>query len=92
MPDTTLATGRILSISSRGCITLDVDGGLVIGQLLDGGGGWVGDRVEGAMQPGLQVWRHRGSAIVSVVQVILSECAALPSHAGHDTTVAARAA
>ena len=75
MSATTFATGRILSISSRARITLDVDGCLVIGQVLDGGGGWVGDRVEGQMQPGVQVWRHRGSAIVSVVQVLLSECA-----------------
>ena len=91
MPDTTLATGRILSISSRGRVTLDVGGALVIGQLLDGGGGWVGDRVEGDMRPGLQLWRHRGSAIVSVVQVLLSECAA---HQPTDDTahVAARAA
>ena len=92
MPDTTFATGHILSISSHGRITLDVDGCLVIGQLLDGGGGWVGDRVEGNMQPGLQAWRHRGSAIVSYVQVILSECAALPMPFDDTTPAAARAA
>lgn len=77
MPELAVS-GRILSISSRGRITLDVDGRLVIGQLLDGGGGWVGDRVEGGMQPGLQAWRHVGSAIVSHVQVLLSECEAAP--------------
>jgi hypothetical protein len=92
MPDTPLATGRILSISSRGRMTLDVAGCLVIGQLLDGGGGWIGDRVEGDMRPGLRAWRHRGSAIVSVVQVLLSECAALPSPSGDDNPVAAQAA
>ena len=75
MPDTT--TGRILSISSRGRITLDVGGRLVLGQLLDGGGGWVGDHVEGDMTPGVQAWRHAGSDIVSHVQVLLSECAQL---------------
>lgn len=67
-------SGRILSISSRGRITLDVDGRLVIGQLLNGGGGWIGDRVEGGMHPGVQSWRHVGSAIVSHVQVLLGEC------------------
>jgi hypothetical protein len=92
MPDTTFATGRILSISSRGRITLDMDGCLVIGQLLDGGGGWIGDRVEGDMRPGLQVWRHRGSAIVSYVQVILSECAPLPEPSDDILPAAARAA
>ena len=85
------AIGRILSISSRGRITLDVDGRLVIGQLLDGGGGWLGDRVEGGMHPGLQTWRHAGSAIVSHVQVLLSECTQ-PSGRIDATPPAARAA
>jgi hypothetical protein len=92
MPDSHVSTGRILSISSRGRITLDVDGRLVIGQLLDGGGGWVGDRVEGAMHPGLQLWRHVGSAIVSHVQVLLTECAALIEPGDENTSVTARAA
>lgn len=92
MPDTTLAIGRIISISSRGRVTLDVGGCLVIGQLLDGGGGWIGDRVEGDMRPGLQMWRHRGSAIVSVVQVLLSECAPVPEMVDEDTRIAAYAA
>jgi len=51
MPHSDLSSGRILSISSRGRITLDVDGRLVIGQLLDGAGGWIGERVEGCMRP-----------------------------------------
>ena len=85
------ATGRILSISSRGRITLDVEGCLVIAQLLDGGGGWIGDRVEGHMDAGLQAWRHVGSAIVSHVQVLLSECAP-PGVADTPVPGAARAA
>ena len=92
MPDTTLATGRILSISSRGRVTLDVEGCLVIGQLLDGGGGWVGDSVEGDMRPGVQIWRHRGSAIVSYVQVMLSECAAPGEPIDEDASLVAHAA
>ena len=76
MPDT--AIGRILSISSRGRITLDVGGRLVLGQLLDGGGGWVGDHVEGGMTPGVQAWRHPASDIVSHVQVLLSEYVTAP--------------
>lgn len=85
------AIGRILSISTRGRITLDVEGCLVIGQLLDGGGGWIGDRVEGDMRAGFQAWRHVGSAIVSHVQVLLSECAAL-SATDEEAPVAVQAA
>jgi hypothetical protein len=92
MPDSHVSTGRILSISSRGRITLDVEGRLVIGQLLDGGGGWVGDRVEGGMHPGLQVWRHAGSAIVSHVQVLLTECEAAMIEPALRATPATRAA
>ena len=83
MPEAPVATGRILSISSRGRLALDVDGRLVIGQLLDGGGGWIGDRVEGDMTPGEQAWRHVGSAIVSRVHVLMSECAAVPPATGN---------
>lgn len=85
------AIGRILSISSRGRITLDVEGRLVIGQLLDGGGGWIGDRVEGGMHAGFQAWRHVGSTIVSHVQVLLSECAQ-PLPVDEPAPTAARAA
>ena len=85
-------TGRILSISSRGRITLDVGGRLVLGQLLDGGGGWVGDRVEGDMAPGVQRWRHPGSDIVSHVQVLLSECATEPACVDVSPRETARAA
>lgn len=74
-----IATGRILSISRRGRLAVEVDGRLVIGQLLDGGGGWIGDRVEGDMTPGVQAWRHLGSAIVSYVHVLMSECDATPA-------------
>jgi len=91
MPELAVS-GRILSIGSRGRITLDVDGRLVIGQLLDGGGGWVGDCVEGGMHPGLQVWRHVGSAIVSYVHVMLSECEAAPVVQTLSVTHAMRAA
>lgn len=69
------ARGRILSISSRGRITLDVDGLLVIGQLLHVGG-WIGDRVEGDMRPGLRVWRNTGNGIASTVRVLMNELAA----------------
>lgn len=68
------ARGRILSISSRGRIALDVDGLLVIGQLLHGGG-WIGDRVEGDMRPGLRTWRNTGNGITSRVQVLMNELA-----------------
>lgn len=75
MADASMSIGRILSISSRGRLAVDVDGRLVIGELLDGGGGWIGDRVEGDMTPGVHAWRHVGSAIVSRVHVLMSECA-----------------
>lgn len=68
------ARGRILSISSRGRITLDVEGLLVIGQLLHGGG-WIGDRVEGDMRPGLRTWRNTGNGITSTVRVLMNELA-----------------
>lgn len=76
------ARGRILSISSRGRISLDVDGLLVIGQLLHGGG-WIGDRVEGDMRPGLRIWRNTGNGITSRVRVLMNELApcAMPPEA-----------
>ena len=86
------AIGRILSISSRGRITLDVGGCLVIGQLLDGAGGWIGDRVEGDMRAGFRAWRHVGNTIVSHVQVLLSECAAPSVPPDDETPFAMRAA
>ena len=92
MPNSDLSSGRILSISSRGRITLDVDGCLVIGQLLDGAGGWIGERVEGGMRPGPQQWRHMGSTIISHVQVLMTECAAQPAPVEPMPATTARAA
>lgn len=78
------ARGRILSISCRGRISLDVGGLLVIGQLLHGGG-WIGDLVEGDMRPGLRTWRNTGNGITSTVRVLMNELApcAKPMEAGH---------
>ena len=46
-----------------------------------------------SMHPGLQVWRHVGSAIVSHVQVLLTECeAGSPFEAGRLAASATRAA
>ena len=72
MSDSPVSRGRILSISSRGRITLLVEGRLVLGQLLEGGG-WIGDPMEGDMRPGLRLWRNPRNGIVSRLQVLMAE-------------------
>lgn len=69
-----VARGRILSISSRGRIALDVGGRLVLGQLFEGGG-WIGDQMEGDMRPGLRIWRNPRNGITASLQVLMAEVA-----------------
>ena len=68
-----LHLGHVRSIDRRGRIVLDVEGRLVLGQVLDGGGGWIGDPLVGDVRPGLRTWRHPRNGIVLLVQVLLAE-------------------
>lgn len=85
MPDQPLLRhGVVRSITRRGRIALDVDGRLVLGQVLDGGGGWVGDPLVGDVRPGVRTWRHPRNGIIVRVQVLMAEmegAAAAPERA-----------
>lgn len=49
--------GKILHISSRGHIQVQIPGRIVHAQIISGGG-QCGDDVEGYMKPGLCTWMH----------------------------------
>lgn len=74
MPDPhLLRLGHVRSIGSRGRIVLEVEGCLVVGDVLDGGGGWIGDPLVGDVRPGLRTWRHPRNGTVVRVQVLMAE-------------------
>ncbi|NUS37854.1 MAG: hypothetical protein HOQ02_02355 [Lysobacter sp.] len=74
MPDLQcIRHGHVRSIDNRGRIALEVDGRLVFGQMLDGGGGWIGDPLVGDIRPGLRTWRHPRNGMLVHVQVLLAE-------------------
>lgn len=60
----------VLRIDARGRITVQLADRVVQAELHSGGGGSVGDVVEGRMLPGVHSWRNVGNNIVCVVNVL----------------------
>ena len=68
-----MQSGRVKKITTRGRIALDVNGRLIVADVQSGGGGWIGDEVEGPMHLGLQTWRHTRTGMLTVVHVIAND-------------------
>jgi hypothetical protein len=68
-----MAYGRVKQITTRGRIALEVGDRLVVAEIHSGGGGWVGDEVEGPMRLGTQTWRHTQTGMLSVVNVFAND-------------------
>ena len=68
-----MQSGRVKQITTRGRIVLDVDGRMVVADVQNGGGGWIGDEVEGPMHLGLQTWRHTLTGMLTIVRVITND-------------------
>jgi hypothetical protein len=62
--------GTILRIDARGRITVQLPDRVVLAELHSGGGGSVGDVLEGRMRPGVHSWRNVGNNILCVVNVV----------------------
>ena len=62
--------GIITAINARGRILVRVGMRVVIADIQNGGGCWIGDEIEGDTRTGLHTWRHVGSGALSIVHVI----------------------
>ena len=62
--------GTILRIDARGRITVQLPDRVVLAELHSGGGGSVGDVLEGRMLRGVHSWRNVRNNILCVVNVI----------------------
>ena len=65
--------GTILRIDARGRVTVQLRDRVVFAELHSGGGGCVGDIVEGRMLAGVHSWRNVGTNTLCVVHVISPE-------------------
>ena len=70
--------GTILRIDARGRITIQLPDRVVLAELHNGGGGSVGDVLEGRMLRGVHSWRNVRNNILCVVNVISSGATARP--------------
>jgi hypothetical protein len=62
--------GTILRIDARGRITVQLPDRVVLAELHSGGGGSIGDVIEGRMLLGVHSWRNVRNNIVCVVNVV----------------------
>jgi hypothetical protein len=62
--------GTILRIDARGRITVQLRDRVILADLHSGGGGSLGDVVEGRMHLGVHSWRNVANNIVCVVNVV----------------------
>lgn len=65
--------GTVKQINTRGRVTVQLSGRVVVADIHSGSGSCIGDRVEGDMRPGFHTWRNVGSSILSVVHVIATD-------------------
>jgi hypothetical protein len=67
--------GTIIRINARGRVAVEITGWVVVADIQSGGGGWIGDAIEGDMRPGPRTWRNITTGSLTVVQVIaVVEC------------------
>ena len=62
--------GVITAISPRGRVLVRHGTRIVVADIQSGGGGWIGDEVEGDLRVGLRTFRHVGTGALSIVYVI----------------------